>query len=149
MKFKDADLIGMPLRIAVGKKGLAEGMVELKRRSATEVGKMKIDEAAQRVGGGRASSARPVKRRRTTIPARERVIVALDVPDLTGRRRWSMAGGRPAFYKVGLELYVAEGGAHRAAATRGGRVFLDLKLHDIPETVARAVASAARWRPSC
>ena len=52
---------------------------------------------------------------------------------------------RPAFYKVGLELFVGEGErAIEAVRSRGGRVFLDLKLHDIPETVARAVASAAR-----
>ena len=44
MKFKDADLIGLPFRIAVGKKGLAEGVVEVKKRNGTEVRKMKIDE---------------------------------------------------------------------------------------------------------
>jgi orotidine-5'-phosphate decarboxylase len=78
--------------------------------------------------------------------ARERVIVALDVPDLAALERFlDRLEGRPAFYKVGLELFVAEGA--RAVAVvreRGGRVFLDLKLHDIPETVARAAASAAR-----
>jgi prolyl-tRNA synthetase len=44
VKFKDADLIGIPYRIAVGKKGLAEGVVELKLRRAPEVRKVKIDE---------------------------------------------------------------------------------------------------------
>lgn len=44
VKFKDADLIGIPYRIAVGKKGLAEGIVELKLRKGTEVRKIKIDE---------------------------------------------------------------------------------------------------------
>ena len=44
VKFKDADLIGLPFRIAIGKKGLAEGVVELKRRSGPEVRKIKIDE---------------------------------------------------------------------------------------------------------
>jgi orotidine-5'-phosphate decarboxylase len=80
------------------------------------------------------------------IAARERVIVALDVPD-----RGALAAlldrldGRPAFYKVGLELFVAEGEhAIELVRARGGRVFLDLKLHDIPETVARAVRAAAR-----
>ena len=47
VKFKDADLIGIPFRIAVGKKGLAEGIVELKRRNAAEVRKLKIDEAGK------------------------------------------------------------------------------------------------------
>ena len=44
VKFKDADLIGIPFRIAVGKKGLAEGTVELKLRKGTDVRKVKIDE---------------------------------------------------------------------------------------------------------
>jgi prolyl-tRNA synthetase len=45
VKFKDADLIGIPFRLAVGKKGVAEGIVELKRRNGTEVRKLKIAEA--------------------------------------------------------------------------------------------------------
>jgi len=49
VKFKDADLIGLPFRIAVGKKGLAEGIVEVKRRNSTEVRKMKIDEVVRAV----------------------------------------------------------------------------------------------------
>jgi len=49
-KFKDADLIGVPLRITVGKKALAEGVVEVTRRSAPqEVEKVKPEEAARRV----------------------------------------------------------------------------------------------------
>jgi orotidine-5'-phosphate decarboxylase len=80
------------------------------------------------------------------IPARERVIVALDVPDRAGLEKLlDRLDGRPAFYKVGLELFVGEGErAIELVRARGGRVFLDLKLHDIPETVSRAVASAAR-----
>jgi prolyl-tRNA synthetase len=45
VKFKDADLIGIPYRIAVGKKGLAEGVVEIKARRSPEVVKVKIEEA--------------------------------------------------------------------------------------------------------
>ncbi len=80
------------------------------------------------------------------IPARERVIVALDVPDRAALTTLlDRLDGRPAFYKVGLELFIAEGErAIELVRARGGRIFLDLKLHDIPETVARAVASAAR-----
>ncbi len=79
-------------------------------------------------------------------PARERVIVALDVPDHAGLLAFlDRLDGAPVLYKVGLELFVAEGErAVEAVKKRGGRVFLDLKLHDIPETVARAVASACR-----
>lgn len=74
-----------------------------------------------------------------------RVIAALDVPD--GAAAIALAariGEGASWVKVGLELFVAEGpavvGAMRAA---GRRVMLDLKLHDIPETVARAMARAA------
>jgi orotidine-5'-phosphate decarboxylase len=80
------------------------------------------------------------------IAARDRVIVACDVPDLKGLEALlDRLEGRPSFYKVGLELFVAEGErAVEAVRKRGGRIFLDLKLHDIPETVARAVQSARR-----
>jgi prolyl-tRNA synthetase len=44
VKFKDADLIGVPYRITVGKKSLAEGVVELKLRRGTDVRKVKVDE---------------------------------------------------------------------------------------------------------
>jgi orotidine-5'-phosphate decarboxylase len=81
---------------------------------------------------------------RKAIAATERVIVALDVPDMAGLNAFlDRLEGKPRFYKVGLELFVAEGArAVEAVQKRGGKVFLDLKLHDIPETVARAVASA-------
>lgn len=49
VKFKDADLIGIPWRIAVGKKGLADGIVELKARRASEVQKVRLDEAVDLV----------------------------------------------------------------------------------------------------
>ncbi len=77
-------------------------------------------------------------------PARERVIVALDVPDRAALSDLlDRLEGQPRLYKVGLELFVAEGaGAVELVKARGGRVFLDLKLHDIPETVARSVTAA-------
>jgi orotidine-5'-phosphate decarboxylase len=80
------------------------------------------------------------------IAPRDRVIVACDVPDLKGLESLlDRLEGRPTFYKVGLELFVAEGErAVELVRKRGGRIFLDLKLHDIPETVARAVQSARR-----
>ena len=81
---------------------------------------------------------------RKAIPAAERVIVALDVPDMARLSTFlDRLEGQPRFCKVGLELFVAEGAAAvEAVQRRGGKIFLDLKLHDIPETVARAVASA-------
>jgi orotidine-5'-phosphate decarboxylase len=80
------------------------------------------------------------------IAPRDRVIVACDVPDLKSLTTLlDRLEGRPSFYKVGLELFIAEGErAIEAVRKRSGRIFLDLKLHDIPETVARAVQSARR-----
>jgi len=80
------------------------------------------------------------------MTASDRVCIALDFPG--GKEAVSMAqrlAGRAGWMKVGLEVFVAEGPAlvERIAKT-GARVFLDLKFHDIPATVAGAVASAAR-----
>jgi orotidine-5'-phosphate decarboxylase len=72
--------------------------------------------------------------------------VALDVPDMDGARRLldALAGMVPVF-KVGLELFTAEGpAAVREVQERGAEVFLDLKCNDIPKTVAGAVRSAGR-----
>ena len=74
-----------------------------------------------------------------------RVIVPLDFPspeeafDMVDR-----LGEQGVFYKVGLELYTRSGpSVVRSLVDRGKRVFLDLKLHDIPNTVAAAVAAAS------
>lgn len=73
-------------------------------------------------------------------------IVALDVPTLADAMRLVARLGESCdFYKVGSELFTAAGrGAVDALRERGKRVFLDLKFHDIPNTVAAAVANAAR-----
>ncbi|MGA3081557.1 MAG: orotidine-5'-phosphate decarboxylase [Terracidiphilus sp.] len=77
--------------------------------------------------------------------ARKRLIVALDVPDAAAAAR--MVGQLEKtchWFKVGLELFVAAGPAViEPLVARGHSVFLDLKLHDIPNTVAGAVRSAA------
>ena len=72
----------------------------------------------------------------------ERIIVALDAPDAaTALALVDRIGPACGFYKVGLELFAAEGpGVVAALVERGKRVFLDLKLHDIPNQVAGAVA---------
>jgi len=76
---------------------------------------------------------------------RERLIVALDVPTLEEALDFAARlQGHVGWFKIGLELFVAHGPAAVAAVATHGPVFLDLKLHDIPTTVARAVASAVR-----
>ena len=79
------------------------------------------------------------------LAARDRLAVALDVSDLAGARALvGRLAGVPGWLKVGSELFTAEGPAAVALAAGSARVFLDTKLHDIPHTVARAVAAAAR-----
>src|ERR1051326_4742489 len=76
---------------------------------------------------------------------RERLIVALDVSSASEVQKLvSRIGDAAGIYKVGLQLFTAEGpGIVRDLVSSGRRVFLDLKLHDIPTTVALAVRSAA------
>jgi orotidine-5'-phosphate decarboxylase len=78
--------------------------------------------------------------------ARHRLIVALDVSSAVAARKIVAAVGDSAFaYKVGMQLYTAEGpGIVRELVTSGRRVFLDLKYHDIPNSVGAAVREAAQ-----
>jgi|ERR1700730_1716211 len=75
----------------------------------------------------------------------DQIIVALDVPSKGDALRLvEQLRGQISFFKIGLQLYTAEGPEIvRAIVASGAKVFLDLKLHDIPNTVARAVESAA------
>jgi orotidine-5'-phosphate decarboxylase len=78
------------------------------------------------------------------IPRRERLIAALDVPTAADARQLvEKLGDSVSFYKIGLELSTS--GEYFTLLdwlVKGGkRVFCDLKLHDIPETVRRAVAN--------
>jgi orotidine-5'-phosphate decarboxylase len=78
------------------------------------------------------------------IPRHERLIAALDVPDAgQARALVEKLGDAVRFYKIGLELSSAAGYFDLLAwlAARGNKVFADLKLYDIPETVRRAVAN--------
>jgi len=79
------------------------------------------------------------------VSPRERLIVALDVPD--GPKALAMVQrlrNLVQWFKVGLELYLAEGNRIvEKVREQGYSVFLDLKLHDIPNTVAGAVRSVS------
>jgi orotidine-5'-phosphate decarboxylase len=77
---------------------------------------------------------------------RERLIVALDVSSATAAQKIVAAVGDSALtYKVGMQLYTAEGPrVVRDLVEAGRKVFLDLKYHDIPNTVASAVREAAQ-----
>jgi orotidine-5'-phosphate decarboxylase len=80
------------------------------------------------------------------LAPRDRLIVALDIPNIgEARGLVERIGDSASFYKVGMEL--AYGGGLPLVselASAGKQVFLDLKLHDIPNTVERATAQAAR-----
>ena len=81
------------------------------------------------------------------IPADQRLIFALDVPDIDQARRLiAELGDSVRFYKLGLELFLSGAYFELSAElkSQGKRVFADLKLFDIPPTVGRAVAQLAR-----
>jgi orotidine-5'-phosphate decarboxylase len=75
---------------------------------------------------------------------RDRLVLPLDVPTLDEARRWvELLAAEVGVFKVGLQLFTAVGpDAVRLVHDAGARCFLDLKLHDIPATVAHAVTSA-------
>jgi orotidine-5'-phosphate decarboxylase len=80
------------------------------------------------------------------LEPRERLIVALDVPSVEAAQAMVAGLGETvSFYKIGYQLAFAGGLAYAPAlAAAGKRVFLDLKLHDIGNTVAEGVRSASR-----
>ncbi len=80
-----------------------------------------------------------------TMDPRQRLIVALDVSTGEAARKIVAAVGDSAStYKVGMQLYTAEGPSIvRELVSSGRRVFLDIKYHDIPNTVGAAVVEAA------
>ncbi|MFC3125078.1 orotidine-5'-phosphate decarboxylase [Pseudoroseomonas globiformis] len=82
-------------------------------------------------------------------PNRAGIIAALDTPEVARAEGWARTvAPHVGMVKVGLELFCAEGGnaVRRVAAHRP--VFLDLKFHDIPNTVAGAVRSVCALRPA-
>lgn len=89
----------------------------------------------------------PPSDQRQSIPATERLIFALDLPDLDQARRLiHQLGDHVKFYKLGLELFLSGSYFELADELKqaGKRVFADLKLFDIPPTVGRATAQLAR-----
>jgi orotidine-5'-phosphate decarboxylase len=83
---------------------------------------------------------------RLTLDARERLIVALDLPSVQAAESMvSRLGEQVVFYKIGYQLAFAGGLAFAAGLIAAGKqVFLDLKLHDIGNTVEKGVASVAQ-----
>jgi orotidine-5'-phosphate decarboxylase len=81
-----------------------------------------------------------------TLDPRPRLAVALDYPDAESALKLvDTLGDTCQWFKVGMELYYAAGNAFvQQLRKRGFDVFLDLKLHDIPNTVAGAVRSATQ-----
>jgi orotidine-5'-phosphate decarboxylase len=79
------------------------------------------------------------------LDPRQRLIIALDVSSSAAAHKIVAAVGDSALtYKVGMQLFTAEGpSVVRDLVASGRRVFLDLKYHDIPNTVGRAVREAA------
>jgi orotidine-5'-phosphate decarboxylase len=82
------------------------------------------------------------------ISARDRLIFALDVPDRAQAVQWmDRLGDAVSFYKIGLELL--SGGDYfevlRELARREKKIFVDLKLHDVPATVAGAVRGLTQY----
>ena len=79
----------------------------------------------------------------------DQIILALDVDTADEALGWARRlRGRIGTCKVGLQLYLRDGQAVLGGlASLGIPVFLDLKFHDIPNTVAQAVAAVAPWKP--
>lgn len=82
----------------------------------------------------------------TKDEARSKVIFALDVDNFDAAKQWvSLLGGRVGMFKVGKQLFTAYGpDVVRMIKNSGDEIFLDLKYHDIPNTVASASIEAAR-----
>jgi len=81
------------------------------------------------------------------IEAKDRLIVALDLPDVNAAKRMvEQLEGAAVFFKVGLSLQLAPGAEEliRWLISNNKEVFLDYKYYDVPETVKKAVSQAAR-----
>jgi orotidine-5'-phosphate decarboxylase len=79
--------------------------------------------------------------------ARKRLIFALDTSSLSDAFKWvELLSGRVGLFKVGKEAFTSLGPELlKGIKERGGGIFLDLKFHDIPNTVSAAALAAASW----
>ena len=85
----------------------------------------------------------------TEIEPKERVFVALDTPDLARAAGLARAlGDSVGGLKIGKEFFTAQGPDGVRAVVGGERLFLDLKFHDIPNTVAGALRASLHLRPA-
>lgn len=86
------------------------------------------------------------KTERKSVEPKEKLIVALDVETATEARNIvDEIGAEVGAFKIGLQLFTSAGASFvRETAEKGFRVFLDVKFHDIPNTVARASVEVAR-----
>lgn len=83
------------------------------------------------------------------VPGMERVLVGLDTPDLTRAADLVAAlRGLVGGFKLGKEFLAAQGAPAARAAVGGEPLFLDVKFHDIPNTVASAIRALAHQRPA-
>ena len=96
---------------------------------------------------GRHGAADDVRRWRLALDARERLIVALDLPSVAAAESMvARLGDAVSFYKIGYQLGFAGGLPFAAGLIAAGKqVFLDLKLHDIGNTVPRASRASRSW----
>src|SRR4051812_45039244 len=100
-----------------------------------------VASSADRLAGG----AMTPPASKPSLSPRDRLIVALDVPSTAEAQKLVRSiGDNAAIYKIGKQLFTSEGPSLvRDLVSSGRKVFLDLKYHDIPHTVASAVRSAA------
>jgi orotidine-5'-phosphate decarboxylase len=150
VKFKDADLIGIPFRVTVGPKALARGAVELKPRRAAQAEEMPLADAVGRltamVREGSRLSVYSLLGAPQLGQMHTRLIFALDVATVPEALQLvQLLRNEVGMFKVGKQLFLHAGPEIvREIKEQGGEVFLDLKFHDIPRTVAKAGAEATR-----
>ena len=116
-----------------------------------ELGAAESAELVQRVQEISQPGQRPYREERMNEQARKRLIFALDVDSFEEAASWvSGCREKVGVFKVGKQLFTRCGPeVVQMIRDKGGEVFLDLKYHDIPNTVAMAGLEAAGWGCGC